>query len=197
MQAMSSPARAPRKFLVVIDKTPECKVAIRFATRRAMATGGRVTLLCVAQPADFQQWRGVEEIMRDEAHQEAEALIHDAAKTVNELSGIICELIIAEGRAMESLMELLKAIPIFPFWCLPPPRRKKALAPWSQPLRRRLIIPFPSPSFPAIFRMPRSTASHKDFHALSAHHGPREGPRCLARFLLQQARLEGSTPHRQ
>ena len=105
---MSSSAKAPRKFLVVVDKTPECKVAIRFATRRAMATDGRVTLLCVAQPADFQQWRGVEEIMRDEAHQEAEALIHDAAKTVNELSGIICELIIAEGRAMESLMELLK-----------------------------------------------------------------------------------------
>jgi nucleotide-binding universal stress UspA family protein len=108
MAAMNSLARAPRKFLVVVDKTPECKIAIRFATRRAMATGGRVTLLCVAQPADFQQWRGVEEIMKDEAHQEAEALIHDAAKTVNELSGIICELIIAEGRAMEALMELLK-----------------------------------------------------------------------------------------
>lgn len=105
---MSSSARAPRKFLVVIDKTPECKVAIRFATRRAMATGGRVTLLCVAQPADFQQWRGVEEIMKDEAHQEAEQLIYEAAKAVNELSGIICELIIAEGRAMDSLMELLK-----------------------------------------------------------------------------------------
>jgi nucleotide-binding universal stress UspA family protein len=108
MTAMSSSARAPRKFLVVVDKTPECKVAIRFATRRAMATGGRVTLLCVAQPADFQQWRGVEEIMKDEAHQEAEALIHAAAKAVNELSGIISELIIAEGRAMDALMELLK-----------------------------------------------------------------------------------------
>ena len=33
---MSSPAsRNPRKFLVVIDKTPECQVALRFATRRA------------------------------------------------------------------------------------------------------------------------------------------------------------------
>jgi nucleotide-binding universal stress UspA family protein len=108
MPAMSSSARAPRKFLVVVDKTPECKIAIRFATRRAMATGGRVTLLCVAQPTDFQQWRGVEEIMKDEAHQEAESLIYEAAKAVNELSGIICELIIAEGRAMDSLMDLLE-----------------------------------------------------------------------------------------
>ena len=48
----------PRKFLVVIDKTPECTVALRFATRRAQHTGGRVTLLCAATPADFQQWRG-------------------------------------------------------------------------------------------------------------------------------------------
>ena len=38
----------PRKFLVVVDKTPECRVALRFATRRAQHTKGRVTLLCVA-----------------------------------------------------------------------------------------------------------------------------------------------------
>src|ERR1700742_4927740 len=97
----SEAARNPRKFLVVVDKTPESKIAIRFATRRAQNTGGRVTLLCVAQAADFQQWRGVEEIMRDEAHQEAEALIYDAAKTVNELSGIVSELVIGEGRPMD------------------------------------------------------------------------------------------------
>jgi hypothetical protein len=57
-----------RKFLVVVDKTPEYRVAIRFATRRAQHTGGRVTLLCVCEHEDFQQWRGVEEIMKDEAH---------------------------------------------------------------------------------------------------------------------------------
>lgn len=107
----SSAARSPRKFLVVVDKTPECKVAIRFATRRAMATGGRVTLLCVAQLPEMQQWRGVEEIMKDEAHQEAESLIYAAAKTVNELSGIVCELVIAEGRPNEALRTLLKSDP--------------------------------------------------------------------------------------
>lgn len=97
-----------RKFLVVVDKSPEAKVALRFATRRAQHTGGRVSLLCVAQPADFQQWRGVEEIMRDEAHQEAESLIFAAAKTVNELSGILPELIILHGRSKDCLIEVLK-----------------------------------------------------------------------------------------
>ena len=114
MQAsgMSSPLSAgprerPRKFLVVVDKTPESRVTVRFATRRAQHTGGRVTLLCVAQHDDFQQWRGVEEIMRDEAHQEAESLIYDAAKTVNELSGILPELVILHGRTSRHLTPAL------------------------------------------------------------------------------------------
>jgi nucleotide-binding universal stress UspA family protein len=101
-------SRIPRKFLVVIDKTPECAVALRFATRRAQHTGGRVTLMCAASPADFQQWRGVEEIMRDEAHDEAEALLHAAAKTVNDLAGILPELVILEGRPTDCLTQLLK-----------------------------------------------------------------------------------------
>jgi len=97
----------PRKFLCVVDKTPEAKVALRFAARRAQHTHGRVTLLCVAQPADFQQWKGVEEIMKDEAHQEAEGLIYAAAKQVNELTGIVPEVIISHGRPDEALKGLL------------------------------------------------------------------------------------------
>ncbi|HSZ10587.1 MAG TPA: universal stress protein [Rhizomicrobium sp.] len=98
----------PRKFLVVIDSTPECRVALRFATRRAQHTKGRVTLLCVAKSADFQQWRGVQQIMRDEAHQEAENLLYDAAKVPNELAGIIPELVIKHGRTAECLLELIR-----------------------------------------------------------------------------------------
>lgn len=107
---MSSPAtRAPRKFLVVIDKTQECQVALRFAARRAQHTGGRVTLMCPATPPDFQQWRGVEEIMRDEAHAEAEGMLFEAAKVVNELAGIIPELVIPYGLPTETLLALLKS----------------------------------------------------------------------------------------
>jgi nucleotide-binding universal stress UspA family protein len=107
---MSEPSLdRPRKFLVVVDKTPECRVAVRFAARRAQHTGGRVTLLCVAQPADFQQWRGVEEIMKDEARQDAEAQVYAAAKTVGELAGIIPELVIADGRPTDVLLELIKS----------------------------------------------------------------------------------------
>src|SRR5215471_13020259 len=105
---MSATQRNPRKFLVVIDKTKESAVALRFATRRAQHTGGRVTLLCAATPPDFQQWRGVEEIMRDEAYAEAEGMLHEAAKVVNELSGILPELVIPYGLTTECLVQLLK-----------------------------------------------------------------------------------------
>ena len=93
---------------MVVDKTPEHKVALRFATRRAQHTNGRVTLMCPATPPDFQQWKGVEEIMRDEAHAEAEAMLFEAAKIVNDLSGILPELVIPYGITTECLLALLK-----------------------------------------------------------------------------------------
>ena len=105
---MSAIPRGPRKFLVVVDKTKESAVALRFATRRAQHTGGRVTLLCAATPPDFQQWRGVEEIMRDEAYAEAEGMLHEAAKVVNELSGILPELVILYGHTTECVGQLLR-----------------------------------------------------------------------------------------
>jgi nucleotide-binding universal stress UspA family protein len=107
--AARADAQRPRKFLVVADGTPESRVALRFVARRAQHTGGRVTLLSVAVPGNFQQWRGVEEIMRDEAHAEAESLVHAAAKLVNELTGIISELVILHGRRADCLKELIES----------------------------------------------------------------------------------------
>jgi nucleotide-binding universal stress UspA family protein len=101
-------AAARRKFLAVIDKTPECRVALRFVARRTQHTGGLVTLLCVVGPADFQQWAGVERVMREEAHQEAERLLHEAAKVVNDLVGVMPELIVREGRTAEEVVKLIQ-----------------------------------------------------------------------------------------
>ena|SRR5579872_2622609 len=97
-----------RKFLVIVDKTPECRVSLRFAARRAQRTGGIVTLLYIVPPADFQQWAGVERLMREEAHQEAERALHDAARLVNEIVGNMPELVTREGRAIDEIRELLK-----------------------------------------------------------------------------------------
>jgi nucleotide-binding universal stress UspA family protein len=97
-----------RKFLVVVDKSPECRVALRFAARRAEHTGGIVTLLTVVAPADFQHWRSVEEAMREEALEEAEKLLHDAARDVNRIGGLFPEYIVREGKTRDTILALLK-----------------------------------------------------------------------------------------
>jgi len=50
----------------------------------------------------------VEEIMRDEAYAEAEGMLHEAAKVVNELSGILPELVILYGLTTECVGQLLR-----------------------------------------------------------------------------------------
>jgi nucleotide-binding universal stress UspA family protein len=108
MSDASLPPVNRRKFLAVIDETPECRVALRYAARRAQHTEGLVTLLFVVAPADFQQWAGVERVMREEAHQEAERQLHEAAKTVNDILGAMPELVIREGRPADEIRGLLK-----------------------------------------------------------------------------------------
>ena len=56
-----------RKFLVVMDNSPEFLNALRFAAIRASKTGGAVEILGIIGPEEFQHWLGVGEAMRAEA----------------------------------------------------------------------------------------------------------------------------------
>ncbi len=63
----------------------------------------RSVLLYVIADGDFQQWLGVEEIMRAEARDEAEATLAKIAQTVRERIGIEPEIVIREGIATEQI----------------------------------------------------------------------------------------------
>jgi len=69
---------AQRKFLVIIDDTPECEQALLYAARRAARTGASVLALVVAAETEFQHWLGVENKMREEAHEEANEMLDRA-----------------------------------------------------------------------------------------------------------------------
>ena len=97
-----------RKFLAVVDATEECRVALRFAARRAQHTDGVVSLLYVIPPSDFQQWAGVERRMREEAREEAERALHEAAKMVNDIVGATPEFLIREGRATDEIRAIIQ-----------------------------------------------------------------------------------------
>ncbi|MEO1227091.1 MAG: universal stress protein [Pseudomonadota bacterium] len=100
-----------RVFLVVVDETDEWRAALRFACRRAEHTGGRVALLHVIEPADFQHWMAVEEVMRAELREEAEQLMDRIATEVNEAAGTVPIIYLREGKVREELLALIDEEP--------------------------------------------------------------------------------------
>lgn len=101
-----------RVFLVVVDESPELKVALRYACIRARKTAGRVALLYVIEPADFQQWMGVNELMREEAREEAEQTLQKMAADVQKLSGAMPVLYVREGDRRDELLALIAEEPM-------------------------------------------------------------------------------------
>jgi len=102
---------ADRVFLVVVDDSPEMELALRFAGRRARHTGGRVALLRVVEPADFQHWAGVASLMREEAREEAEQLLQRLAAEAHESSGHMPILYAREGDRLKELLKLIEEEP--------------------------------------------------------------------------------------
>ncbi|HEY7299955.1 MAG TPA: universal stress protein [Xanthobacteraceae bacterium] len=96
------------KFLVVIDDSPECDRAVYFASRRAMRTGTGVVMLRVIETRDHsQQWLGVADIMRAEAHEEANAILNRHAARASSITGVMPERVIREGDKAEELLKLI------------------------------------------------------------------------------------------
>ena len=105
---LSREAGHRRKFLAIIDDTPECERAVAYASKRAQNTGGVLVLLYVIEPDDFQHWLGVEKIMRDEANTAARAALDTYAATVRQKAGIEPELVVREGKAKEEIHKLIE-----------------------------------------------------------------------------------------
>ena len=97
------------KFLVVIDDTPECDRAVYFASRRALRTGASVLMLRVIETQDRnQQWLGVADIMRAEAHEEANAVLDRHAARASSITGVMPERVIREGEKAQELLKLIE-----------------------------------------------------------------------------------------
>jgi len=100
-----------RKFLIVVDETPECMNAMRFAARRAQKTGGGVVMLYVIEPEEFQHWMGVAEVMRAESRENAEARLVQLADEMKALCGVTPEFSIREGKKTEEVLAAMESDP--------------------------------------------------------------------------------------
>lgn len=97
-----------RVFLVLVDDSEEMPVALEYACKRAAHTGGRVALLHVLEPIDFQHWIGVGELMKEEQRQDAEALMQTMSEKVMQWCGRIPVIYLREGNRAEALATLLR-----------------------------------------------------------------------------------------
>ncbi|MBN9439950.1 universal stress protein [Bosea sp. (in: a-proteobacteria)] len=97
------------KFLAVVDDSPECAKAVRFAARRCARVGATIVLLGVVTPPAEENWLGVGEVMRAEAEAEAEALIAAAAATVRSLAGLEPEKVVRTGIKADEVVKLIEA----------------------------------------------------------------------------------------
>src|SRR6266516_692585 len=96
------------KFLVIIDESPECDRAVYYASRRAARTGASVMMLLVIEPHDrHQQWLGVADIMKAEAHEAANIILDRFATRANGAAGITPARLIRDGDKPQEILTLI------------------------------------------------------------------------------------------
>lgn len=130
---------SPNVFLVVVDNSPEMKVALRWACLRARRTGGRVGLLRVIDKADFQHWAAVGDLMREEARQEAERLLMEYAGLAMQIHGGAPILYIREGDIKKAVVDLIDEEPQIRTLVLAASASGKGPGPIVSHLMKRLI----------------------------------------------------------
>jgi nucleotide-binding universal stress UspA family protein len=100
-----------RVFLVVVDETPEHRIAVHYAARRAAHTGGRLAMLYVIEPAELQHFRAIEELAQAEQREAAEELLHGLCDEIAPIAGAMPVVYIREGRRRDELLALINEEP--------------------------------------------------------------------------------------
>ena len=102
------PASGFRTFLCVVDESEELTQALRFACRRAVSTDGNVALLYVIEPAEFQHFAAIGDLMREERRDEAEEMLQVVASSVQRQTGRTPTIYIREDAVTDALVSLLE-----------------------------------------------------------------------------------------
>ena len=100
-----------RIYLVVIDDSPEAEIALRFAARRAVKTGGGVEILTLIPPQEFIAFGGVQATIEEEALQHAAGLVAAAAGTLVAESGLKPAITVRQGDGPRIIREIIAANP--------------------------------------------------------------------------------------
>ena len=100
-----------RVYLVIMDETEEASVALRFASRRAVRTGGQVHLLAIVPQQEFIAFGGLQATIEDEARTRAEVLVTSAAGSLASESGVMPVIAVKQGEAIKVFVDYLAERP--------------------------------------------------------------------------------------
>jgi len=100
-----------RVYLVIMDETEEARIALRFAARRAVKTGGAVHVLALVPQQDFVAFGGVQATIEEEARDRAEMLAASAAGSLMSESGQLPVIAVRQGNDEKVIREYLAEHP--------------------------------------------------------------------------------------
>jgi nucleotide-binding universal stress UspA family protein len=97
-----------RKYLVIIDDTPECDRAVYWAAKRAGRTKSVVEMLRVIETVDRnQQWLGVADLMQAEQMAAAKTVLEKYAGRATAIAKVKVERVIREGNTANEILKLI------------------------------------------------------------------------------------------
>lgn len=98
-----------RKFLLVVDESPEVESALYYAAARVVRSSGTILMLYAIEPQDFQHWAGVRQVQIEEETVKARALFRLFRRKLNLVGfeNIPCEELVREGLKAEAIMQTI------------------------------------------------------------------------------------------
>lgn len=98
-------------YLIVADESDEFSAALRYASRAAHSNGAHIGVLYVMDGSEFTHWGNVEERMKQEQREAAEAFVEKVTAKISALCGLNTVVFIEEGDRPKALIRVLEENP--------------------------------------------------------------------------------------
>ena len=97
-----------RYILVIADGSKEMEVALHYACARSKKTDRKIIIATFIEPLDVLTTLGVQEIMKNEAREEAELNLQKASTIIKDSTGLTPVLQLREGKIIDELIALIE-----------------------------------------------------------------------------------------
>ena len=99
-----------RKFLLVVDESPEVESALYYAAARIVRSSGTLLMLYVIEPQEYQHWAGIRQVQLEEETNKAKALFRLMRRKLNNagFEALEHEEVILEGNKSEQIVKAIE-----------------------------------------------------------------------------------------